>query len=253
MIRGLIFDINGTLTDILTNEEQNDLYRVVSHFLIYQGIEISPEELKRLYFDINKRQRADSQEEHPEFDAVVLFEEIIEKNATDYTKKLSNKKLKLLPEITAELFRAASLFQLQLYPNVKKTLQTLQKKYKLAAVSDGQAVWAKAELNAVGLADFFNPLLVSSDYGYRKPDHRLFKKALKKMNMKPEEVIFIGNDLYRDIYGANEMGIKSVFFKSNQGDHTYAAAKPDYTITRFADLETAIKSLAAEAKKKARK
>ena len=71
--------------------------------------------------------------------------------------------------------------------------------------------------------------------------------------MQPEEVIFIGNDLYRDIYGANEMGIKSVFFKSNQGDHTYAAAKPDYTITRFADLETAIKSLAAEAKKKARK
>ena len=112
-------------------------------------------------------------------------------------------------------------------------------------------MWAKAELNAVGLADFFDPLLVSSDYGYRKPDLRLFKKALKKMNMKPEEVIFIGNDLYRDIYGANEMGIKSVFFKSNQGDHTYASATPDRTITKFEDLETAIKSLAAETKKKA--
>lgn len=246
MIRGLIFDINGTVTDILTDEGQKDLYRVVSNFLLYQGISISPDELCRIYFDINQRQRTDSQEEHPEFDAVKLFEEIIKKHASKYTTELPAKKLKILPEITAELFRAASLHQLKLYPDVQKVLKKLQKKYRLAAVSDGQSLWAKAELNAVGLLDYFDPLLVSSDYGYRKPDHRLFKKALKKMNMKPEEVIFIGNDLYRDIYGANKMGIKSVFFKSNQGDHTYASAKPDRTVFHFEELADAVKSLASE-------
>ncbi|MBO4521000.1 MAG: HAD family hydrolase [Alphaproteobacteria bacterium] len=249
MIRGLIFDINGTVTDILTDEGQKDLYRVVSNFLLYQGISLTPDELCRIYFDINERQRAESQEEHPEFDAAKLFEEIIKKHASKYTNELPAKKLKLLPEITAELFRAASLLQLKLYPEVKKTLKKLQKKYRLAAVSDGQSLWAKAELNAVGLADYFDPLQVSSDYGYRKPDHRLFKKALKKMEMKPEEVIFIGNDLYRDIYGANKMGIKSIFFKSNQGDHTYTAAKPDRTILHFEELEDAVKSLAAEAER----
>ena len=248
MIRGLIFDINGTLTDILTNEGYDDLYRVLGNFLMYQGISMSFDEVKRIYFEINKKQRGRSQEEYPEFDAVGLFAEIIEKNATDYTKSLPKKKLSLLPEITAELFRAASLFQLKLYPDVKETLKRLKKKYRIAAVSDGQAVWGLPELNAVGLAGFFSPLLISSDYGYRKPDHRLFKKALKKMDMKPEEVIFIGNDLYRDIYGANKTGIKSVFFKSNQGNHTYSDACPNRTITRFEELEDAVKSLADEVK-----
>ncbi|MBR1778435.1 MAG: HAD family hydrolase [Alphaproteobacteria bacterium] len=251
MIRGLIFDINGTLTDILTDEEQNDLYRVVSNFLLYQGISLSAAEVRQLYFDINKRQRYDSQEEFPEFNAVDLFAELIEQGASDYTARLSKKKLKLLPEITAELFRAASLLQLKLYPNVKKTLKKLRKKYRLAAVSDGQALWAKAELNAVGLAGFFDPLLISSDYGYRKPDSRLFKKALKKMNLSADEVIFIGNDLYRDIYGANELEIKSIFFKSNQGDHTYTSARPDRTISRFEDLAEAVQAL--ESKKKTKK
>ena len=96
MIRGLIFDINGTVTDILTNEGDNNLYRVVSNFLMYQGVSLSPEEAKKIYFDINDRQRVDSGEEHPEFDAVKLFAEIIETTATDYTKQLPKKKLKLL-------------------------------------------------------------------------------------------------------------------------------------------------------------
>ena len=250
MIRGLIFDINGTLTNILTDEGLDDLYRVVSNFLIYQGILLPPEEVKRIYFALNERQRVDGKEEYPEFDVVKLFAEILEKNATDYTKRMPKKKLKVLPEMMGELYRAASLFRLQLYPDVKNVLKKLQKKYTLAAVSDGQSLWAKAELNAVGLTGYFDPLLVSSDYGYRKPDARLFKKALKKMKMTPQEVIFIGNDLYRDVYGANELGIKSVFFKSNQGDHTFASAKPDRTITQFADLEDAVKSLAEEAKAK---
>ena len=250
MIRGLIFDINGTLSDILTDEGRNELYRVVSNFLLYQGIFISAEELRRMYFDINQRQRDNSDEKHPEFDVVGIFDEIIKKNATEFTHHLPKKKLKVLPEITAELFRAASLLQLKLYPNVEKVLKNLQKKYSLAAVSDGQSLWASAELNAVGLLNYFDPFLVSSDYGYRKPDARLFKKALKKMKMEPQEVIFIGNDLYRDVFGANETGIKSVFFKSNQGDHTYITAVPDRTITKFEELEAAVKSIADEVKEK---
>lgn len=250
MIRGLLFDINGTLTDILTNEEHHDIYRVLSHFFIYQGISLSAEKIKELYFEINKRQRHDSKEKFPEFDIVALFDEIITQSASAYTETLPAKKRKLLARTAAEIFRAASLFQLQLYPGVKKTLKELKKKYRLAAVSDGQSAWAKAELNAVGLLDFFDPLIVSGDYGYRKPDHRLFKKALKKMGLSADEVIFIGNDLYRDVYGANLAGMKSVFFKSNQGDHDFDKAEPDYVINSFEELTKAIQRLALKSRKK---
>ena len=91
------------------------------------------------------------------------------------------------------------------------------------------------------MLNFFNPLIISGDYGYRKPDPRLFKKALKRMNLSADEVVFIGNDLYRDIYGAGLMNMRSVFFRSNQGDHTFTEARPDYVITQFSELEEAIK------------
>ncbi len=250
MIRGLLFDINGTLSDILTNEEYDDIYRVLSNFFIYHDIFLTPTEIREMYFGINKRQRLESKENFPEFDIVALFEEIIKRACLKKEQKKSKKERQMLAKTSAEIFRATSLFQLKLYPEVKKTLKKLQKKYRLAAVSDGQSVWAKAELNAVGLLDFFDPLIVSGDFGYRKPDARLFKKALKKLNLKANEVIFIGNDLYRDIYGANSLGMKSIFFKSNQGDHDFQKAIPNDIVYRFEDLEKAVSRLASKTKKK---
>lgn len=256
MIRGLLFDINGTVTDICTNEEHDEIYRVLSNFFDYQGISLSPAEMRRLYFEINKRQRRDSKEEFPEFDVVALFREMIDSSASAYTRSLPKKKLKLLPEIAAELFRAASRFRLQLYPDVKKTLDKLKKKYRMAAVSDGQRLWAEAELYAVGLADYFDPVIVSSDYGYRKPDAGMFKKALKEMKLEPSEVIFIGNDMYRDVSGACNLGIKTIFFRSNQGEHYCPGTCPDYVIQDFSQLPDAVRfleKLEPVSKKSARK
>ena len=60
MIRGLIFDINGTTSDILTNEYHDEIYRVLANFLDYQGIALRPDELREMYSAINKRQRKNS-------------------------------------------------------------------------------------------------------------------------------------------------------------------------------------------------
>ena len=243
MIRGIIFDINGTLSDIWTDEESLDVYRVVSNFLDYQGVKIPSEKLKKLYFEINKRQRTDSDEPYPEFDIVALFKTMTDKNATSFFSDLPKKKRKLLPAITAEVFRAASRRRLKLYPDVKKTLDALRKKYKLASVSDGQSAWARAELASVGLDGCFHPFIVSGDYGYRKPDERLFKKALKKMDMTAAEVVFVGNDMYRDVFGAAQLGIKTVLFRSNQGEQEYCGTRADAEITAFGQLPAAIKAI----------
>ncbi len=93
MIKGLIFDINGTVTDILTNEGYDDIYRVMANLLDYQGITLSADEVRRLYFEINKRQRRCSGEEFPEFDAAGVFREIIELYGTDYTFSMPKEKL----------------------------------------------------------------------------------------------------------------------------------------------------------------
>jgi putative hydrolase of the HAD superfamily len=239
-IRGLVFDINGTMMDIHTDEGHDDIYRVISHLLSYQGISLGRGAVRDLYFQIMKDQRAASKEAHPEFDAVAIFQEILNRYATDFTRGLPVEKLAQLPRIMAEAYRSASRFRLQLYPGVSEVLGQLRPKYHLAIVSDGQSAWAVPELHAVGLLDYFNPIIVSGDFGYRKPDKRLFERALAGMNMNPAEVLFIGNDMYHDIYGAQQLGIKTVFFKSNQGTHEKEGVAPDYIIYNFSELINAV-------------
>ena len=244
MIRGIIFDINGTVTDILTDEGNSDVYRVLANFLAYQGLETTPDELKELFFRINKRQRRTSAEEYPEFDVVALFREILEEHMPGGAlQSLPKARRKELPRLLAELFRAASRFKLQLYPGVTEVLDELRSSYQLAALSDGQSIWALPELRAVGLADYFQKVLISSDLGFRKPDVRMFRMMLDEMNLAPEEVIFVGNDMFRDIFGAHRLGMKTIFFKSNQGEQRYMGADPDYIIYDFRELPEAIRFL----------
>ena len=241
MVKGIIFDVNGTLCDIRTNEWHDDVYRVLSNLLSYQGIALDPEMVKSLYFQAMKEQRAALSGPHREFDAVGIFRLIISQHATDFTRALPAEKLEQLPLLLAETHRAASRFRLALYPGVEETIRQLHSKYRLAIVSDAQTAYAVPELNAIGLTGYFHPVIVSGDYGYRKPDERLFVAALEAMNMDPCHVLFVGNDMYRDVYGAQRLNIKTVFFQSNQGTQEKEGVKPDYIIYAFPELLAAIR------------
>ena len=245
-IRGLVFDINGTLIDINTNEGMESMYHVLSNFLLYQGISISRQLVRDLYFQIMKEQRRASGETHPEFDAVGVFREILTRHGSAYTKTLPAERREQLPSILAEVFRAASLQRLQLYPGVKEVLDRLRPDYRLSALSDGQNVWAIPELHAVGLLEYFDPIIISSNLGYRKPDIRIFQQALDGLFLKASEVLFVGNDIYRDIFGAQQLGLKTVFFKSNQGEQEKNGVKADYIVYNFPELLKAIKFFEAQ-------
>jgi putative hydrolase of the HAD superfamily len=145
-----------------------------------------------------------------------------------------------LPILLAETYRAASRFRLQLYPGVEDTLKHLHPKYRLAAITDGQVAYALPELNAVGLSGYFDPIIISGSFGYRKPDERLFTTVLAAMKMQASEVLFVGNDMYRDVFGGQKIGIKTVFFKSNQGTQEKENVQPDYIIYNFPELLNAI-------------
>ena len=240
-VKGIIFDVNGTLTDIHTNEEHDEIYRVLSNLLSYQGIMLDPYVVKDRYFQILKEQRATQGGRHPEFDAIGIFQTIITQYATDFTRSLPKQKLEQLPRLLAETFRAASRFRLQPYPGVVDTIRHLHQQYHLAIVSDGQTAYAVPELNAIGLAGYFDPIIISRDIGIRKPHEQLFTAALTAMKMKPSEVLFVGNDMYRDVYGAKRVGMTTVFCKSNQGLAEKEGVKPDYIVYQFPELLNAIR------------
>ncbi|MBI4806653.1 MAG: HAD family hydrolase [Desulfovibrio sp.] len=238
-VKGIIFDINGTLVDIQTDEGNEEIYRGISHFLTYQGIPAHRWEVRDEYYSIMDEQRKKSTEQFPEFDAVELWREYLRRRP-EACKALPPGKLKWMPQFMAEMYRGISRYRLQLYPEVQNILDELSQRYELAALSDAQSAWALPEMRAVGIDRYFDPIIVSGDLGYRKPDSRIFKAALEGLDMLPEEVLFVGNDMYRDVFGASQMGMKTVFFSSNQGRKKPSGAEPDYIIYQFAELRQAI-------------
>jgi putative hydrolase of the HAD superfamily len=242
-IQGIIFDVNGTLIDIQTDEGNEEIYRAISHFLTYQGIAARRGDIREEYFRIMDEQRKASGEEFPEFDTVSVWREFLRRR-WESRPAVSLTKAGQMPRFLSEMFRGISRNRLQLYPGVRELLDELAPRYRLAALSDAQSPWALPEMRAVGIANLFDPIVVSGDYGFRKPDRRLFALTLRRMRLEPQDVLFVGNDMYRDVFGARQAGMRTVFFSSNQGRKHMDGVEPDYIIYQFSELRQAISFLA---------
>ena len=235
-IRAVAFDANGTLVRILTEDGMEEIFRAAAHFLTYQGIDLCRDQVRDLYFQFMAEQRGASQEEHPEFDAVGIWRRIITEHQTAFTRALPAAKRKQMPLFLAEMSRGISRRRLGLYPYAREVLDALRGRYPLALVTDAQTAHARGELHRVGLLGYFDPIIVSGDYGYRKPDRRLFQFALDGMNVAAENALYVGNDMYRDIFGAREAGLRTMMFDSDQGKKAYRDCVPDYTISDLREL-----------------
>jgi putative hydrolase of the HAD superfamily len=240
-IRALLFDVNGTLIDIQTDEGLEEIYRAIGHFLTYQGISLHRGEVRDLYFETMQQQLKTSHERYPEWDAVEVWRQILQRKATAYTRSLPPEKLEQLPLFLAELHRGIASRKLRPFPSVKEALDQLRPHYRMAAVSNAQHAYGVAELYAVGLLDYFDPVIISGDYGYCKPDPRLFQKALDALQVQAEQALFIGNDMYSDVFGPQQLGMKTIFFSPAGPKKSQPEIQPDYIIYNLADLPKAVK------------
>ena len=230
-IKGILFDLYGTLIDIETDESLEEIYRGIAHYLTYHGVYLHRWEVRDHYYEIMKKQKQEGGEKYPEIDVEAIWNSFLGQEGIG--APLARRKL---ATILAQIYRAISRKRLQLYPDVKRVLDDLRPTYRMALVSDAQPCYALPEMKAVGLDGYFDPIIISAHYGFRKPDTRLITKALDGMKLMPAEAICVGNDMYRDIYGAGQLGIKTIFVNSNQGAKSHETVAPDYFAPRFEDV-----------------
>ncbi len=235
-VQAIVFDVNGTLVEIETDDGMDEIFRAIGHVLTYQGIDLRRGDVRELYVRTLKEQRRSSPEEHPEFDAVAVWRAIVDEHATDFTRSLPEGKRTELPLFLAEMYRGISRRRLRLYPYVRDVLDELRTRYPLAVVTDAQSAWARAELHQVGLLDYFDPIVVSGDHGHRKPERRLFDLALDTLGVAAADAVYVGNDMHRDIFGAQEAGMRTVMYDSPQGTKEHLDCEPDQRITDYRQL-----------------
>ncbi|MGB3907936.1 MAG: HAD family hydrolase [Methanomethylovorans sp.] len=202
-IKGIIFDCYGTLIDIETDENDYYTYDTVSKWLKYKGVNIDPDDLKLEYHSRIRYKMEVSQEKHPEVRVEEIFAEICNENA------IWKSNITYLGIETSKVFRSASLRRLRPFQESLKIL----KRYKdisLCLVSNGQRVFSEKELRFLGLHEFFDNVIFSSDVRYKKPDQRIFRMALERMKLKPEEVLSVGDTPENDIIAPREIGMEAM-------------------------------------------
>jgi putative hydrolase of the HAD superfamily len=131
--------------------------------------------------------------------------------------------------------------------------------YRLALVADARPNTPSNVLRQHGLLDLFETLAISEIAGAAagvasidKPDPRIFRAALDALGIPESDygrVVMVGNNLERDIAGANRLGLISVFFHWNERRRTQpltADEMPRYTIGSAAELMELITCIAPE-------
>jgi len=221
-IRAIIFDCYNTLIDIWTDERKEELFRYLSLYLQYYGINTDSGKLKAT-LDLEKKHYLRSiKEPYPEIDLEMVFTNILRKNG------LSNP---FLAESCCKLLRALSRERFQLFEDSLPVLEEMKNNgYPLAILSDAQKVFCLEEGEMLGLNQFFNRIILSTHLGFRKPDPRIFSIACTLLATPPADVVYIGNDLETDVKGAQGIGMKAILLDREKRFRN-PEPKPDFYAT----------------------
>ncbi len=114
--------------------------------------------------------------------------------------------------------------------------------FTIALVADGEWESFQNIYRKNGLGCCFDAWIVSEVVGRQKPEPIMFETAYEKLNLTEADknrIVMIGNNLKKDIAGANRQGLISVWLDwSPRYFHTIEEAdwKPDYTVKTPAEL-----------------
>lgn len=91
-------------------------------------------------------------------------------------------------------------------------INTIKMHVKVAIIINGTTQRQKAKLINTHLNRCFDIIIISEEVGFRKPDKRIFELTLNKLNVQPEDALFVGDDIEKDIAGCQSANIKGIWF-----------------------------------------
>jgi len=123
------------------------------------------------------------------------------------------------------------------YDGVIAMLERLSQKYSLGVITNGNA-----DVNYIGIGDYFDFTMSSERAGVAKPHQDIFHKAMQQSEYNFSETIYVGDDPKCDVLGPQELGIKSIWY--NPGLQPWPGGKTPAAVFRHHDeLEDKISKL----------
>ncbi|WP_433772382.1 HAD family hydrolase [Bacillus wiedmannii] len=104
--------------------------------------------------------------------------------------------------------------------NTINILDTIKMHVKVAIITNGSTQRQKAKIINTNLNRYFDTIIISEEAGCSKPDKRIFELTLNKLNVQPEDVLFVGDDLEKDIAGCQNANIKGIWYNPHMIKNT---------------------------------
>jgi len=209
MYQNYIFDLYGTLIDIRTDESSLGFWYKVVSIYAHGRASYSPSELKQAYRRAVRAELWQERLRHPswqnrDIDLLEVFRRLYAAKGIDADDYL------LLD--TAHRFRKASTLRLCLYDGVIELLDALKERGKhIYLLTNAQECFTIRELEDVGIFDYFDGIMISSQERICKPQKIFFDKLFEKYALDRSQSIMIGNDQFSDMLGAKRAGIDALY------------------------------------------
>jgi len=230
-VRAVLFDLFDTLLLL----EKSEVYyppslKRLHEFLFKNGVTVSFENFKRVYFEVRDRFYSESREslEEPHFN--VRVSQTLRKLGYNFDASDS-----VVVEAT-EAFADEFMHYVKLDVDALDVLQKLHGKYQLGLISNfaiPECGWKL--LDKFGLKRFFDVVVISGEVNRRKPSPEIFERALRILGAEASKTVFVGDMLDLDVLGPKKVGMKTVFIERRPVEHG-VDVNPDYVIKGLNEL-----------------
>ena len=224
-IKGILFDADNTIIDHKECEKQalKYLFKNIEFEYKDEYQEIFRPLDRKLWDDVAFNRILLKKEDIPEYRFKIFFNKI-QLRYSDY------KKANLL--FQDGLSQSSAIIK-----NADITMEYLYKKnFDLYVVTNGLVKLQKPRITNSKISPFIKDIIVSEEVGEGKPNLKIFNAILEKHNLKPDNAVMIGDSLEKDIIGAKNAGIKSIWYNPN-GKNNSIEIIPDFEIRNLLDLK----------------
>lgn len=221
MIKAVLFDLDNTLLDFLKMKMKCSKAAISA--MRKAGLKTKEDKALKILLKFYKKTR---------FEGKTVFQNLLKEAIGKVDYKILSAGIAAYRKIRTNVLNP--------YPNTVKTLKELKKrKLKLGIVTDAPRLKAWIRLSSANIARYFDFVITIGDFKKRKPSPSPFKMALRTLKLKPEEILFVGDSIRKDVAGAKKVGMKTVFaeygdFEKIKPRNKYE--KPDYVIKNIRNL-----------------
>ena len=92
-------------------------------------------------------------------------------------------------------------------------IQSLRPRYKAILLSNAWDNLRDVLATKWKIADAFDEIFISAEMGIAKPDPEIYKMVLEKLDLAPEEIVFI-DDFIENIESARKLGMHGIHFQN---------------------------------------